>query len=396
MPGQSSNKSNRRRVALLIESSRAYGRGLLIGISRFVREHAGWSVSFEEWTWTQAPPAWLKTWNGDGLIVRIETRALAEAVCKLGVPAVDVRGSVPGLDIPLIDTDDLAVAELALEHLRERGFRHCAYCGFVGANYSDRRSQWFKESAARAQVSCHVYRPPQSVSDAGTIEHEKRGLLFEEDLGRWLAGLPKPVGIMACNDIRGQQVMKACRQLGLLVPDEVAVVGVDNDEILCELSDPPLTSVVPNTLRIGYDAAALLDTMMQGHKPAIQSRLVPPSGMAIRRSTDVMAIPDRAVASVLRFIREHACDGIHVPDLVRVAAISRTMLERRFARLVGRSPKAEILRVQLDRARQLLAETDMPLTSIAECAGFKHPEYFNAIFRLKLGVSPGRFRRQIQ
>jgi LacI family transcriptional regulator len=396
MPHSNSKTMKRRRVALLIESSRAYGRGLLLGISRFVREHAGWSVSFEEWTWTQEPPAWLNRWDGDGLIVRIETRALAEAVCRLGVPVVDVRGSVPDLDVPLIDTDDRAVALLAVEHLRERGFRHCAYCGFVGANYSDRRSHWFEEAVAQAGVAGHIYSPPQPVCDAGTIEHEKRGLLFDEDLAQWLASLPKPVGIMACNDIRGQQIMNVCRHNGLLVPDEVAVMGVDNDEVLCELSDPPLTSVVPNTPRIGYEAAALLDKMMLGHCPPSAPRLVPPLGLATRRSTDVLAIPDRAVASVLRFIREHACDGIHVPDLVRVAALSRTMLERRFARLVGRSPKAEILRVQLKRAKQLLAETDLPLPDIAERAGFKHPEYFNAIFRLKAGISPGRFRRQIQ
>lgn len=396
MPRPSSKTNRRRRVALLIESSRAYGRGLLLGISKFVREHAGWSVLFEEWTWTQAPPAWLCNWDGEGLIVRIETRRLAEAVCQLQMPVVDVRGSVPDLTVPLIDTDDQAVAVLAAEHLRERGFRQFAFCGFVGANYSDRRSHWFEESVAAARGTCHVYRPPEPAPEVGTIEHEKRGLLFEEDLARWLADLPKPVGIMACNDIRGQQILKACRQLGLLVPDEVAVVGVDNDEVLCELSDPSLTSVVPNSIHIGYEAAALLDHMMNGGRPLKHPRFVPPLGIATRRSTDVLAIPDRAVASVLRYVREHACEGIRVPDLVRVAALSRSVLERRFADMVGRSPKAEILRVQLSRARQLLTETDLPLSEITERCGFKHPEYFNAIFRAKTGISPGRFRQRIQ
>lgn len=395
MPRPSLRKPQRRRVALLIESSRAYGRGLLSGISKCVREHESWAISFEEWSWTLSP-AWLENWEGDGLIARIETRHLADAVCRLRVPAVDVRGSVPDLDVPLIDTDDQAVAALAAEHLQERGFRHYAFCGFVGANYSDKRSRWFAERVAQFGGSCDVYRPPQPARAAGTIKLERRGLLYEEDLARWLTALPKPVGIMACNDIRGQQVMKACRQLGLLVPDEVAVVGVDNDEVLCELSDPPLTSVVPNTLRIGYEAAALLDRMMRGQKPPKAPQFVPPLGVATRRSTDVLAIPDRAVASVLRYIREHACEGIQVPDLVRVAAMSRTVLERRFAGLVGRSPKAEILRVQLARARQLLTETDLSLAIIAERTGFKHPEYFNSLFRLKLGVTPGRYRRQVQ
>ncbi len=386
--------TQRRRVALLIESSRAYGRGLLRGISKYVREHERWAISFEEWSWTQA--AWLADWEGEGIIARIETRAVAKAVSRMALPVVDLRGSVPGLSFPLIDTDERSVAALAAEHLQERGFRHYAFCGFVGANYSDERSRWFAERVAQLGGTCQAYHPPGSVRAAGTIALEQREINFEADLMRWLAKLPKPVGIMACNDIRGQQVMKACRVLGLLVPDEVAVVGVDNDEVLCELSDPPLTSVEPNTMRIGYEAAALLDRMMHGHKPPKRAQFVPPLGVITRKSTDVLAIPDRAVASVLRFIREHACEGIQVPDLVRVAALSRTVLERRFAGLVGRSPKAEIMRVQLDRARQLLGETDLSLSEIAERSGFKHSEYFNAIFRLKVGVTPGRFRRQVQ
>ncbi len=395
MPRQNLQTSKRRRVALLIESSRAYGRGLLHGIARYVREHEGWAISFEEWSWTQSPSS-LAGWKGDGVIARIETPEVADVVCRLGVPVVDLRGSVPDLGVPLIDTDDQAVAGLAAEHLQERGFRHYAFCGFVGANYSDKRSRWFQERVKALGGTCHVYSPPQPARTAGTIELEKRGSRLEADLAQWLADLPKPVGIMACNDIRGQQVMKACQQVGVLVPDEVAVVGVDNDEVLCELSDPPLTSVVPNTMRIGYEAAALLDRMMRGAKPPKAPQFVPPTEVATRRSTDVLAIPDRAIASVLRFIREHACEGIQVPHLVRVAALSRTVLERRFANLVGRSPKAEILRVQLARTRQLLTETDLSLAAIAERSGFKHPEYFNTIFRQKVGVTPGCFRRQVQ
>jgi LacI family transcriptional regulator len=201
--------TQRRRVALLIESSRAYGRGLLRGISKYVREHESWAISYEEWSWTQA--AWLADWEGEGIIARIETRPLARAICRLGVPVVDLRGSVPGLDFPLIDTDDQAVAALAAEHLQERGFRHYAFCGFVGANYSDKRSRWFAERVAQAGGTCQAYLPPRSVRATGTLELEQRELPFEGDLMRWLDELPKPVGIMACNDIRGQQVMKACR-----------------------------------------------------------------------------------------------------------------------------------------------------------------------------------------
>lgn len=386
-------RKGRRQVALLIESSRAYGRGLLLGIARFVREHQNWSIRCEEWKWTDAPPAWLRDWEGDGVIARLETPEVAELLQRRGWPVVDVRGSVPGLGVPLIDTDDEKVAQRAAGHLLERGFRHYAYCGFVGANYSDKRSRWFEETLGRAGFRCEAYAPPETLTEGRTIEHEQRGLLFERDLARWLAGLPKPVGLMACNDIRGQQVLSLCRRLRLLVPDEVAVIGVDNDEVLCELSDPPLSSVVPNTARIGYEAAALLERMMAGQTPPTQPLLIEPLGIVTRRSTEVLAIPDRAIAAVLGFIRDHACEGLRVAALLKVASLSRSALERRFAALVGRSPKAEILRVQLERARQLLGETDLPLPVVAERCGFKHPEYFSALFKLKTGLTPGRFRR---
>jgi len=386
----------RRRVALLVESSRAYGRGVLQGVSQYVREHQHWSVLWEEWKWTDAPPTWLADWNGDGIIARVETAALAKVIERLGIPCIDVRGSVRGFSAPLIDTDDRAVSALAAEHLLERGFRQAAFCGFVGANYSDTRCEWFRECLSRAGVACHVYAPPQPPPHCGTIALERHGLLLEHDVMRWLAALPKPVGIMACNDIRGQQVINACGRLGLLVPDEVAVVGVDNDEVVCELSDPPLTSVAPHTRRIGYEAATLLEKLMAGSKALPGPRLISPLGIVNRRSTDVLAIPDRAIAAVLRFVREHACEGIQVSDLVRVAALSRSVFERRFTHLVGHSPKAEVLRVRLARAKQLLTDTDLGLTAVAERCGFKHPEYFATLFRLKVGTTPGQFRRQAQ
>jgi LacI family transcriptional regulator len=382
----------RRRVALLIESSRAYGRGLILGIAKFVREHHEWSVQSEEWKWTDGTPAWLQHWRGDGIIGRVETREMADTIRTLGIPAVDVRGSVSGCGLPLIDTEDSKVATIAAEHLIDRGFRNLAFCGFVGANYSDKRCRWFEERVARAAFECHIYRPLQPSRAAQTMEHERRGQFDQEELGRWLVSLPKPVGIMACNDIRGQQVINICRRLNLAVPEEVAVIGVDNDEVLCELSDPPLTSVVPDTLRIGYDAASLLDRIMAGRKAPAEPCLVPPLGIVTRRSTEVLALDDRQLASGLRFIREHAFDPITITDVARAAGMSRRVFERRFVAQVGRPPKAEVLRLRLERVKQLLADTDWSLAEIAERTGFKHGEYLHTMFTQKTGVTPGRFR----
>jgi LacI family transcriptional regulator len=381
-------------VALLIESSRAYGRGLFLGIAKFVREHHQWSVQSEEWKWTDPLPVWLRDWDGDGVIGRVETPEMAAGLQQLGVPVVDVRGSVGGVGLPLIDTDDGKVAQLAAEHLMDRGFRHYAFCGFVGANYSDKRSHWFQERLAQPGFSCHVYLPPKQLVEAQTTGYEKQGLLFQEDLSRWLLGLPKPVGMMACNDIRGQQVLNLCRRLDLVVPEEVAVIGVDNDEVLCELSDPPLSSVAPDTLRIGYDAAVLLERMMAGEKCPANPIFIPPLGIVTRRSTEVLALNDRQLAAGLRFIRDHAFDPITINEVARAAGMSRRVFERRFVAQMGRPPKAEVLRLRLERVKQLLVDTDWSLAEIAQRTGFNHGEYLHAVFTQKTGISPGKFRRQ--
>jgi LacI family transcriptional regulator len=330
----------------------------------------------------------------DGIIARIERRDLGRAVLRTGLPAVDVRGTLTDLNLALIDTDDRTVARLAAEHLLERGFRQFAFCGFVGANYSDKRGRWFTERVAEAGFSARVYQPPHAVPHEMTIEYELDGLAYEAHVAKWLQALPKPVGLMACNDIRGQQVLNACRDIGLTVPDDVAVIGVDNDETLCELSDPPLTSIAPDTHRIGYEAAVLLQRLMAGRKPPKHPRYITPLGVVTRRSTEVLAMDDRHIANALRFIRDHACEGIDVSDVVRVVPVSRSALERRFAKLTGRSLKAEILRRQFDRAKQLLGETDFGLDLVAEKCGFKHSEYFNVAFKRETGLTPGQYRRQ--
>jgi LacI family transcriptional regulator len=387
-------RSRRRQVAVLIDFSRSYGRGLLSGVAKFVREHHEWSVQSEEWRWIDTTPAWFRNWKGDGAIAWVETPELAAILKGLRVPTVDVRGSVPDCGLPLIATENGMVASLAAEHLIQRGFRHYAFCGFVGANYSDQRSRLFKERVNRAGFDCAIYDPPESSRDAQIIELEKRGLLFQGHLAHWLKSLPKPVGIMTCNDIRGHQVMNACRYLDLTVPEEVAVVGVDNDTIFCELSDPPLTSIALNTLRIGYEAAALLEQMMDGGKPPEKPVLIPPLEIVARRSSDVLAMSDRQLAAGARFMREHVFDSITTNDMAKAAGMSRRVFERRFLAQVGRSPKAEVLRLRIERVKNLLADTHWNLAQIAERTGFKYGEYLHTVFSQKVGMTPGAFRRK--
>lgn len=383
---------HRPRVAILVESSRGYGRGLLRGITEYLRIHGPWSVSFEERDLGDPPPAWLADWKGQGVIARVETRSLAKAISALGCPAIDLHGVFPDLGIPLIDTDDRAVTRLAVDHLLDRGFRTLAYCGFVGTNYSDRRCRFFTEQVREIGLTPLIYEPPARVRGGGTERQEQRGWMHGDDLAGWLSALPRPVGLMACNDIRGQQVLTTCRDAGIAVPDEIAVVGVDNDEILCELAAPPLSSVALNTRRIGYEAAELLARLMAGEPAPTQPVLIEPLGVVTRQSTDVLAVDDRDVAAAVRYIREHACDGIQVEDVLAAVPLSRSVLDRRFTQVLGHSPKEEISRVRLQRIKQLLADTDLKLPQVAAMTGFPHPEYLSAMFKKTTGQTLGEFR----
>ncbi len=379
----------RRQVALLIETSNAYARGLLQGVVHYIREHKPWSFHLMEQGRGDDPPDWLKRWNGDGIIARIETPRIAAAVVRAGVPAVDVSAARIVPELPWVETDDEQIAQLAAEHLLERGFKTFGFCGDARFNWSVWREKHFcAHVQAAAGRTVHCYQP--SAAASGDLAAQSA------DLRRWLRELPKPIGIMACYDIRGQQVLDACRSAGLAVPGEVAVIGVDNDELLCDLASPPLSSVIPNAHRTGYEAAMLLDRLMAGKRVPVDARLIAPLGVAARQSTDVLAVDDRDVARAVQFIREHACDGINVSDVLRAAPLSRRVLEQRFQRLLGRTPREEILHVRLTRVRQLLSDTDLPLYLIAERTGFEHVEYLSVVFKRETGKTPSGFRAAAQ
>jgi len=379
----------RPKVALLIESSRAYGRGLLRGIRSYVRTHGPWSVYFEPHGLGEPLPSWFSAWRGDGILVRITDRRTCDAVLATGLPAIDLRGSLADTGIPLIGLDSRAAARIAFEHLRERGFRHFAFCGAPRGQYRflDQREDEFERIVREANCSFSVFPPHGDVLPAATWDQD------QTHLAKWISELPKPVGIMACHDDRGHELLNACREVQIAVPDDVAVIGVDNDEVLCELSDPPLTSVNSNTEEIGYRAAALLEGLMTRREPAPPLTLVEPLGVVPRKSTDVLAIDDREVAVAMRYIREHACDGINVHDVLEHVTLSRSTLDRRFGQVFGHSPSDEITRVRFERVKQLLAETDYPLSRVADLAGFEHSEHMGVMFREKTGQTPGQFRK---
>lgn len=402
------------RVAVLIESSRALGRGMIEGIASYSRLHGPWSMYFEPQGLGVAPPEWLSTWDGDGILVRIDDQRMADAVLATGLPAIDLRGRLPELDLPYMGGNNESITRLAFEHLRDRGLSNFAFCSVpVGQMRTlDLRREHFVQHVEAAGCSCDVYTgeparrskrrrqsprqkqetgtPGIPAADFGTRDWEEE----QEDLARWVESLPKPVGIMACHDPRGYQLVDACRRASVLVPDQAAIVAVDNDPVLCLMANPPMTSIDPDGIRIGHEAASWLHRMMIGEPGPVGPVLLDPSKLVARRSSDMLAIDDPDIAKAVRFIRDHACDGIRVDAVVRHVAMSRSVFERRFKRILGRTPKAELLRIQIDRSRQLLTETDLGLVAIAAQAGFSNEKYFSDAFFRQTGQRPTEFRRE--
>jgi LacI family transcriptional regulator len=376
------------RVALLIETSNEYARQLLHGVIAFIRAHRPWSLYLSEHGRGERPPPWLKGWQGDGIIARIENRHIARAVADSGLPTVDVSAGRLMPELPWVETDDDAVADMAAEHLLERGLRHFAFCGDRGFQWARWRQAAFAKRVTAAGFGCSTYWSPSGADDPSRRSED------HADLGTWLLRLPKPVGILACYDQKGRQVIEVCRELGLAVPDAVAVVGVDNDELMCELCDPPLSSVMPNAHLTGYEAARLLHEQMAGQQRAGVAVRVKPVRLVARRSSDVLAIDDAEVALAARLIREHACDGISVAELARRTGLSRRVLDSRYSARLGRSPHAEILRLRVERAKQLLGETDLSLADIAERCGLPHAEYLSVLFKRLAGKTPSAWRTE--
>lgn len=378
-------------MALIIETNNAYGRGLLAGIAEYVQAHGPWSIYLPETGRADdTAAARLRGWRGDGLLVRAEDRATAKAAVRTGAALVDLSAAGLLPDAPVVHSDVAAEAALGFEHLWDRGFRHLGFCGVSDYRWVRWQEQQFRKltSAAGADFSSHV--APLRLKQA-------RGWAADRSaLAAWLRGLPKPVGIFACYDLRGQQVLDACRAAGLRIPDDVAVLGVDDDVVRCSLSDPPLSSVAPDTRRIGYRAAELLSDMMRGRRVETGMQVIAPLGVSARRSTDALAVPDAQVAAALRFLRDHFSEPITVEHLLDHVAASRRSLESRFVQLVGRTPHAELLRCRVERAKELLSRTDLPIKSVADRVGVGTPEYLSVLFQRTLATTPSAYRARHQ
>jgi len=375
------------RIILLVESSRGSGRALLRGIANYAHHHGPWSFYWEPGGLERVWPA-LQEMDADGIILR-DVKKVDEALAS-GLPAIAIghgQSEIPGL--VNVVTDSQAIGRMGAEHLLQCGFKQFAFCGY--AETARERTIWSQVRAesfdARIRKAGFAKPPYYALSNSEDDWPKER-----YSLARWLESLPKPAGLMACNDDCGQQVMEACKLAGLSVPDQVGVIGADNDELVCGLTDPPLSSVVINFERAGYEAAGALDRLMHKLRKVLPRITAAAPHIVTRRSTDFVALDDPHLAHALRFIRDHARVGISVNDVARTAGMSRRALEKRFRALVGRSILGEIRRVRTDHIARLLLETDLPVASIAEMLGFSEAHHFARYFRAGKQMSPLRYR----
>lgn len=275
------------------------------------------------------------------------------------------------------------------------GFRELAFCGYRGIPFSDRREAAFSEVLAKRGLKARVFSSKLSSCPSADIQAvEQSGLAAEKGIAAWLRKQPRPLALFACNDVRAQQVLNACREHGVKVPEEVAVIGVDNDDVLCNLCGPSLTSVQPDTERLGYEAAGLLDKLMKGKRPKVLTVQICPLRVVERASTDVVPINDPITVQAVRFIRDNMNYGIGVKDVLAHVARSRTDLEGRFRWWLKTSIRKEIIRRRMERVCSLLQRTDMPLSEIAKGAGFSTAAHFCRLFQRELGQTPTHYRHR--
>ncbi len=376
-------------VGVMVDASRAYGRGICRGIANYADTRDDWLLLAHERPEVEKFPAWLAKQRLHGLIAYIPNQTLFRRITALGIPVVDVHGRCRSPQMPVIESDDAAIVRLAFEFFRRAGFHHLAYCGYPSVFFSDQRQEAARLEEGENRV--HLYAPSRATRAGQDLyKFEKSGA--EAGLAAWLRALPKPVAILACNDIRGQQVINACCETGIRIPEDVAVLGVDNDEIICRLCRPTLSSVEPDGERIGYAAGETIARLLAG-KPTEMRLKVPPRGIVERSSTETVAAGDPTVIRAARLIRAEAGTAATVGQICEAAGVSRSTLDHLFRLHLGRSVAGEISRIRLQRSQNLLRYSDLALGEIAKRCGFSSATYFGRFFKRETGMTPAAFRR---
>ena len=378
------------RVAVLVDTATTWGRQIHRGIHRYDLKHGPWHIFLE----ARGAEERLRVptgWKADGVIARIGRLEMAEELKALNIPVVNVSGiQLPGVDFPTVTTDLEVAARMAAQHFLERGFRHFAYFSLTGLAYVATHQEGFIQAVREAGCDFASFKA-KPVSGA-----EPDWNLDLVALGSWLRSLPKPVALLTWNASSAREVTYACDLAKILIPEEVAVLSHSDDELLCDVLFIPVSGLQAPSEQIGHEAARLLDELMLGHPAPTAAIKLKPLSIVTRRSTDTLAIQDRALARALSFIRENAAQRIEVTGVSRHTGVSRRALEQRFMQVLRRTPASEIRRVHLERTKRLLEETYLPIPDVAESAGYGSPEYMAGIFRTELGTTPLKYRKDIR
>lgn len=376
------------RIGLQINTSTGFSSQLIRGVVQYAQEHQRWSLLVqprgvrERW---KIP----RHWKPDGVIARVTQRAQARELKKLGVPVINVsRSVVSGFDFSQVVVDERLLGSWAADYLLERGLCHFAYLGLVTQpHYTDTCGLGFSERLMERGFRCEMLR---TLSTGGRAREEPT----ISELKRWLCSLPVPLGIFAADIESAYAVTDACWSCGLSVPESVAVLCGEDDQLLAEISNPPLSCIDSDPRRVGYEAAEQLDHLLRGVSASRSVRLIPSLGVVERRSTDTVAFEDPQLADAVRFIRDFATTSIDVSDVLRRVPMSRRALEQRFNQYLGRTPAAEIRRIRINRVKDLLRDTDWQMPQISKAAGFSSTEVMNQVFRRELNLTPTEYRRK--
>jgi LacI family transcriptional regulator len=376
-----------RRIALLMGQDIGYTRDVLRGVQTYGRGQPGW-------IFRDGPPdlrilAPLREWKPDGIIAHLFDQEFANSLIKLRVPLVNTTSTLKSLKVPLVEVDHAQIGQLAAQYFLNRGFRHFGYFGSSWTGFSKDREAAFCRSLAEhgyRVASCYAEympRPPIAESWKGV----------DVKVRAWLKALPKPVAIFSSNDVPARELAEMCRELELHIPEQVALLGVDNDDLECHLCTPLLSSIELASDRVGYEAAKMLQCLME-RRPAMRRLSIPPLRVVTRQSTDTLAIQDTDMAAALAFIRRRAHEEIDVEAILHTVPLSRRGLERKFRDQLGRTVLEEIRRVRLELAKELLTETNLAMPIIAARCGFSGARRLATVFRQIVGITPTAYRAQ--
>lgn len=382
-------------IAVLLESSHETSRGMLRGILRYVRLYGPWAMHIISGGASDQKMPDLGAWHGSGIIARIPNAQAAADIAAARLPTVIIDPLDPYLSPahPLsrccrVQCDSVAVSRCAADHFLANGFTHFCFVGEPsGLNWSRWRQEAFIARLAEAGYGCELYPVP-------SLKERREWEVECKRMRRWLKKQPKPLAVFAANDTRGRQVLNACLAADIPVPYETAVLGVNNDTLICETSLPPLSSVSVDIEQAGYAAAELLDQLMQHGQCDRKGVTYGPSDVVQRASTQRLHVTDRLVIRALEHIRINAGLNLRVSDVADHLGVSRRWMEKRFGQTLNRSVMDEIQRVRMDTIRTLVSQTDQPFTSIAKRCGFASANHLGIIFKAQFGMTPTDYRKQ--